>query len=567
MALTYPRLRVKWGRVGPKPMAKPPRTIMLQSLMHRAASFALGLSLAASAMAQSPTAFTYQAEIAESGAAASGLYDFQFLLFDAATDGNQLGTTICIDNLTVIDGRFTAELDFGNFFAAPGRHLEISLRPDTGESCSNLSGFITLGPRQKVTAAPLSIFASQAAVATTAQSLNGQPADFYTSASNLGSGTLSDARLSSNVPLRSSTSTQVFSGDISAPRFFGSGASLTNLNASSLASGTINDARLSANIPRLNTSNSFAGGASFIGGVFIDGASGVRIENPDVPFTGLSVGYSGSSPAIIANGFNTNLILGATSAPSAFRLDSFGRIAIQQTLRIGGSDVTNDDLRITGDGTKAELLMESGGTDQIVEIALFENNSNTNGIILREDGRGSVNSLLVIDLSSGVETTLATFDRDDNSFSAPIKAFRIDHPLDPFNKELWHSCVESPEMLNIYSGIATTDATGYVTVALPSYFPALNIEPRYQLTVIDDESVAPASEWTLAKIARPLSPASPAAFTIRTSVPNTRVSWQVTGVRNDPVAQRSRIVPERDKAEELKGTLFSPEAYATTPMK
>lgn len=538
---------------------------MLHTLIHRAAVLASGFFLITPAMAQSPTAFTYQAEIAESGAAASGFYDFQFLLFDAATDGSQLGSTICIDNVSVIDGRFTVELDFGNFFAAPGRHLEISVRPDAGDSCTSFVGFVTLEPRVKVTAAPLSIFATEAATATTAQALNGQPATFYTSASNLASGTLSDARLSPNIPLRSSTSTQVFSGNISAPAFVGSGASLTSLNASRLASGTIDDARLSANIPRLNTDNSFAGGASFIGSVFIDGASGLTIRNPDVPFTGLKVGYSGSSPAIIATGFNTPLILGATSSPGAFRLDSIGRITIQQTLRIGGADATNDDLRITGDGTKAELVMESGGTDQIVEIALYENNSNTNGIILREDGRGSVNSLLVIDLTSGVETTLATFDRDDNSFSAPIKAFRIDHPLDPFNKELWHSCVESPDMLNIYSGIATTDATGYVTVALPSYFAALNMEPRYQLTVIDDESEGPASEWTLAKIARPLSPASPAAFTIRTSVPNTRVSWQVTGVRNDPVAQRFRIIPERDKAEELKGTLFSPEAYATTP--
>lgn len=516
-------------------------------------------------MAQSPTAFTYQAEIAEGGAAASGPYDFRFLLFDSAIDGNQLGDTICLDNLFVVDGRFSVELNFGNVFAAPGRHLEISVRPDTGASCASSNGFVILTPRQKVTAAPVSIFASQAATATTAQALNGQPATFYTSASNIGSGTLSDARLSSNVPLRSSTSTQVFSGFINAPAFVGSGASLTNLNASNLGTGTISDARLSSNIPRLNTGNSFTGSAGFVGSVNIAGGGGLTVTNPDVPFTGLRVGYSGSSPAVIATGNNVSLVLGATSAPSAFRLDPGGRIAMEQTLHIGASDITSDDLRITGDGTKAELVMESGGTDEIVEIALYENNSNTNGIILREDGRGSVNSLLVIDLTSSVETTIATFDRDNNSFSAPIKAFRIDHPLDPANKELWHSCVESPDMLNIYSGIATTDATGYVTVALPSYFAALNIEPRYQLTVIDDESVSPASEWTLAKIARPLNPASPGKFTIRTSVPNARVSWQVTGVRNDPVAQRFRVIPELEKAEELKGMFLSPEAYAATP--
>jgi hypothetical protein len=38
-------------------------------------------------------------------------------------------------------------------------------------------------------------------------------------------------------------------------------------------------------------------------------------------------------------------------------------------------------------------------------------------------------------------------------------SFKIDHPLDPANKYLYHSFVESPDMKNIYDGVATLDET------------------------------------------------------------------------------------------------------------
>jgi hypothetical protein len=65
-----------------------------------------------------------------------------------------------------------------------------------------------------------------------------------------------------------------------------------------------------------------------------------------------------------------------------------------------------------------------------------------------------------------------------------ISFFRIDHPLDPENKYLSHSAVESPDMLNVYNGNVTTDDNGDATVVLPDYFESLNQDFRYQLTVI-----------------------------------------------------------------------------------
>ena len=46
-------------------------------------------------------------------------------------------------------------------------------------------------------------------------------------------------------------------------------------------------------------------------------------------------------------------------------------------------------------------------------------------------------------------------------------SFKIDHPLDPENKYLYHSFVESPDMMNIYNGNVATDDEGYATVELP----------------------------------------------------------------------------------------------------
>jgi hypothetical protein len=134
-------------------------------------------------------------------------------------------------------------------------------------------------------------------------------------------------------------------------------------------------------------------------------------------------------------------------------------------------------------------------------------------------------------------------------------AFRIDHPLDPANKYLQHSFVESPEMLDIYDGIAVTGADGYATVTLPEWFEALNRDFRYQLTVLDD---ADSDGFTQVKIARKIAGN---AFVIRTSAPNTEVSWQVTGIRHDRFAEEHRIRVEVEKGADERGKYVHPAAY------
>jgi hypothetical protein len=109
------------------------------------------------------TAFTYQGRLDDAGAPANGLHDFRFRLFDAASDGAQIGATLCLDNVSVVGGVFTAQLDFGQHFATTAqRHLEIDVRRDTGLTCGNIAGFTVLAPRQPVTAAPYASHANSA---------------------------------------------------------------------------------------------------------------------------------------------------------------------------------------------------------------------------------------------------------------------------------------------------------------------------------------------------------------------------------------------------------------------
>lgn len=130
-------------------------------------------------------------------------------------------------------------------------------------------------------------------------------------------------------------------------------------------------------------------------------------------------------------------------------------------------------------------------------------------------------------------------------------SFKIDHPLDPENKYLYHSFVESPDMMNVYNGNIFTDEDGYATVELPSYFEGLNKDFRYQLTVI--------GEFAQAIISKKISDNQ---FEIRTDKPHIEVSWQVTGIRNDAYARMNRIQVEVDKKPEDRGTYIHPEAFS-----
>jgi hypothetical protein len=139
------------------------------------------------------------------------------------------------------------------------------------------------------------------------------------------------------------------------------------------------------------------------------------------------------------------------------------------------------------------------------------------------------------------------------TISGAVKNFRIDHPLDPANKYLNHTSIESSEMLNLYTGNAVLDADGSAAVELPAWFTALNQDFRYQLT--------PVGAFAPLYIAKKLMNNR---FLIAGGLPGMEVSWQITGVRHDAYANAHPLTVEAEKQGEERGRYLHPELYGAT---
>ena len=129
-------------------------------------------------------------------------------------------------------------------------------------------------------------------------------------------------------------------------------------------------------------------------------------------------------------------------------------------------------------------------------------------------------------------------------------SFKIDHPLHPDTEYLSHSFVESPDMMNVYNGNTSLDKKGEATITLPAYFQSLNRDFRYQLTPIG----APAMLYVAKEI-------SGNQFKIAGGKVGMKVSWQVTGIRNDAYAREHRIQVEENKTGDDRGKYLYPAGF------
>lgn len=245
--------------------------------------------------------------------------------------------------------------------------------------------------------------------------------------------------------------------------------------------------------------------------------------------------------------------------------------------RIGDSVITEDDNGLIAIGTTPNILAKFlvFGTFDGPNSAIRGINNGTgrgvtgvseNGIGINGGGKIGVNGITTSNNpnDAGVRgiSTFGTALAGDFLGNVRVTgiltkgggSFRIDHPLDPQNKYLSHSFVESPDMMNIYNGNTTTDASGEAVVELPSYFDALNREFRYQLTVIGQFAQAIVLEKIKGN-----------QFKVKTDKPRVEVSWQVTGVRKDKFAEQNRIQTEVEKPKNERGNYLYPELYEPKP--
>ena len=282
-------------------------------------------------------------------------------------------------------------------------------------------------------------------------------------------------------------------------------------------------------------------------GVYGEGVRGVYgVSNSN---TGTAIEAYSTSPT-----GNTIALDATANSP-----DGIGVYAVGPKYAVYGfSSAANSDGRgvrgratgATGQGLRGEANGESGKAiygeatglyGKGIHAKVTSTNSSANGILAESGGGSSYAGYFV-----GRVHVAGVLSKSSGSF-------KIDHPQDPENKYLSHSFVESPDMMNIYNGNVVTDNAGNAIVSLPDYFEALNIDFRYQLTVIGEFAQAIISQKIKAN-----------SFQIKTNKPNVEVSWQVTGVRNDAFARKNRIQVVEQKEAENIGTYLNPEVFDQT---
>ncbi len=232
----------------------------------------------------------------------------------------------------------------------------------------------------------------------------------------------------------------------------------------------------------------------------------------------------------------------------------------------------HDGIYIEGAGERAAYLTNDSGSS-LESVRVQHGNDSEFDLFLGGHGRMATHGSYILQLDAndnavnekfGIRQSAAQGGADvfnvyengnggiSGNFSKGGGSFKIDHPLDPENKYLYHSFVESPDMMNVYNGNVILDDNGEAMVVMDEWFEALNRDFRYQLTSIS----APGPNLFIAEKIKKNS------FKIGGGNPGSEVSWQVTGIRQDPFANENRIETEVMKENFNRGKYLHAKEWA-----
>lgn len=470
------------------------------------------------------TAFTYQGQLELNGALINDVCDFRFGLWDSPSGaGGQVGATLTRSAVPVAQGKFVIDtLDFGaNAFGPEARWLEIEVRCPAGGGA-----YVKLAPRQRLTPAPASLYAASAPW----NGLTDVPPGFADGVDN-------NSTYSAGAGL-------TLNGSQFNVNFAGSGGD--DLAARSDHNhwgqtwmgddwGLILDGNA-------NYSNSAALVATARGGEGTGVQGLAALPNSSAGML-VPTGVSGIS-LVPAGGWGNRTygVYGQAGSDGGYGVFGYGTYTGTAGLADGSSGRGVYGQATGGGGTG---VWGDGPNGMYANSTV----SNGNGIVATANtgtlafGVWGISSQGYAGYFSGRVNVTGTLTKGGG-------AFRIDHPLNPANQYLQHSFVESPDMKNIYDGVVTLDANGEATVTMPDWFDALNRDFRYQLTCIGG--------YAPVYVAQEISGRQ---FRIAGGTPGLKVSWQVTGIRQDPWAEDNRIQVELAKPPEEAGTYLYPQGY------
>lgn len=543
------------------------------------------------------TAFTYQGQLQQDGSPVSSNCDFQFSLWDALSGGTQVGTTQEKTSVPVSDGYFTIpDLDFGNSaFTGDARWLQIAVRCPAG------SGMYTnLSPRQALTAVPYALglrpgasIVGQEGNYSTLLVSNGYPGGVWPPYEKKAVA----AWTSDGTALwgAAGSGTGVYGASSSGAGVYGASDNVGVYGGSGGGAGTGVYGRVTATSGPTDgvvgeTSSTDGRGVRGLAlatsgetyGVVGVGASpaGAGVYGLNTATSGYAYGVRGDSASTQGVG-----VVGWASASSGYTIGVWGRndsttgagvvghalATSGETHGVRGQSDSTDGSGVVGWATAGSgfTVGVRGESASITGIGVFGYASATSGATYGVQGTSDspagfgvagytfgTGGVGVYGYGTGTAAYAGYFQGNvaviGNFSASGSKAFKIDHPLDPANRYLYHFAQEAPQVQNVYNGVVTLDASGEAVIPLPAYFSALNAGPfRYQLTAIG----APMPNL---HIAREIESNT---FRIAGGIPGKKVSWEVTAMRNDPYLRDHPVQAEVDKPADEQGTYLYPAGY------